>query len=250
MFHLYYPVIASLYLHSTHLPNVLNFMPCIRCLLAWRALQLAAACSAGRRARGNGSGCGSSSKTRCSTPSQPVRWGGTESPTPAPKHSHDHSNTTPFSLKYHQFLCRVIQCMYFHISTSPHRYCLWHIKGLSALSLFPLYNCRSEYCTALFLLQHEARISYSTITAYNRIGVYNLDTCALRFFRIKWLQRVYLCKALPSSWPRGRRERRAATCSISTTRRPSTTHSGLKINKLHAGQHRPCSWQELCILYI
>ncbi len=71
----------------------------IRWRLPWRAPPWAAAYSAGRRARGSGSGCGSSSKTRCSTPSQPVRWGGTESPTPAPKtlsHSHNHSITEAF----------------------------------------------------------------------------------------------------------------------------------------------------------
>lgn len=73
--------------------HVLHF---IRWHLPWRAPPWAAACSAGRRARGSGSGCGSSSKTRCSTPSQPVRWGGTESPTPAPKLSHTHSITEVF----------------------------------------------------------------------------------------------------------------------------------------------------------
>ena len=62
------------------------------------------------------------------------------------------------------------------------------------------------------------------------------------FLRIKWLRRVYLCRASPSSWLRGRRERKAA-CSISTTRKPCTTPSGPMINRWHAGQHWSCLYK-------
>lgn len=65
------------------------------------------------------------------------------------------------------------------------------------------------------------------------------------FLRIKWRQRVYLCRVSLSSWLRGLRERRAAACSISTTRKLFTTPSGPMISTLHAGQE----WRFFFFLY-
>lgn len=57
------------------------------------------------------------------------------------------------------------------------------------------------------------------------------------YFRIKWRQRVFLCRVSLSSWQRGQRERKAATCSNSTTRKPCTTPLGPMISTLLAGQN-------------
>lgn len=88
-----------------------------RCHWGPRAPPWAAAYSAERRARGSGSGCGSSSKTRCSTPSQPVRWGGTESPTPAPKNILKHSHTLAY---WHNFYLSLF-LLYFEICLIQHK---------------------------------------------------------------------------------------------------------------------------------
>lgn len=110
----------------------------IRWPLLWRAPQWAAASSAGRRARGSGSGCGSSSKTRCSTPSQLARWGGTESPAPAPKLSWLLKNKLYFAIFLILYAfglwCKVTFSL-FHLSHTQH--CVWLTKGLSVLSLQP-----------------------------------------------------------------------------------------------------------------
>lgn len=61
-------------------------------------------------------------------------------------------------------------------------------------------------------------------------------------FRIKWLQKVCLCRASLWSWQRALRKKEAvAACFICTTRKPSTTRSKLMINTLHAGQQRQIS---------
>lgn len=111
------------------------------------------------------------------------------------------------------------------------------IKGFSVLSL-SLYKYASECCMALFFLTHETFVIHILLLTA-KLVFFNSHICAWHlpcgFFRIKWPQRVYLCKASPLSWLRGQRERKAAMSSIFTTRRPSTTRSGLMINTLHAG---------------
>lgn len=114
----------------------------IRLPWAWRAPQWAAASCAGRRARGSGSDCGSSSKTRCSTPSQLARWGGTESPAPAPKLPW---LLTSFSLRSFWFSILLasgeVTFSLFHFSCTQH--CVWLTKGFSVLSLQLLWVLRT-----------------------------------------------------------------------------------------------------------
>lgn len=114
----------------------------IRLSLLRRAPQWAAASSAGRRARGSGRGCGFSSKTRCSTPSQRARWGGTESPAPAPKLSWLLKNElflAVFLIFYAFRLWGKVTFSLFRLShTHIHTtHCVWLTKGLSVLSLQP-----------------------------------------------------------------------------------------------------------------
>lgn len=190
----------------------------------WRAPPWVAACSGGRRARGSGSGCGSSSKTRCSTPSQPVRWGSTESPRTSQPNSP--SLGTASSQPSSALL-------------SPPSNPSTHVSRALLLASAALTN--DGILCALSLSVSVSASPWISMCLHAAMVWFMFEVfkvVRLMSLRIKWRRRVYLCRVSPSSWQRGRRERRAAASSTSTTRKLFTTPSGPTTNTPRAGQQR------------
>lgn len=203
-------------LTQVHIPH-----PSPRWRWLWRAPPWVAACSGGRRARGSGSGCGSSSKTRCSTPSQPVRWGSTESPRTSQPNSPSLGTVSRRPRLPSSLLLQIHPLTFLKLSSWPQQHSL--TTGFSVLSLSFSVSASPWISRCL----HEA-VVWFTFEVFKVVRLMSL--------RIKWRRRVYLCRVSPSSWQRGRRERRAAASSTSTTRKLFTTPSGPTTNTPHAGQ--------------